>query len=132
MTSSLVGALPSATARLRRQPSKPGRLSALPRVLSDHSLSLHLNRSQSLTLSRPCLGLKSSSVVSRAYRFHGQTSWQSSQPKMRLPIGRRSGSGIGPLSSIVRYEMQRLASSSNGATIAPVGHASRHARHEPQ
>ena len=42
---------------------------------------------------------------------------------MRFPISARSGSGMLPASSIVRYEMQRRASSSYGATIAPVGHA---------
>ncbi len=37
-----------------------------------------------------------------------------------------------PGSSIVRYEMQRRASSSYGATIAPVGQTSMHARQVPQ
>ena len=40
--------------------------------------------------------------------------------------------GCCPSSSIVRYEMQRRASSSYGATIAPVGHAAMHAVHVPQ
>ena len=39
-----------------------------------------------------------------------------------------ASSGMLPVSSIVRYEMQRRASSSYGATIAPVGQASMHAR----
>ena len=34
-------------------------------------------------------------------------------------------------SSIVRYEMQRVASTVPGATMAPVGHADRHAVHSP-
>jgi hypothetical protein len=37
-----------------------------------------------------------------------------------------------PASSIVRYEMHRRASSSYGATIAPVGQAEMHAVQVPQ
>ena len=40
--------------------------------------------------------------------------------------------GCCPASSIVRYEMQRRASSSYGATIAPVGQTSMQAVHVPQ
>ena len=44
----------------------------------------------------------------------------------------RSSRGIAPWCSIVRYEMQRRASSTYASTNAPVGHASRHARQLPQ
>ena len=37
---------------------------------------------------------KSPTAVGVANLFHGQKSWQSSQPKIRLPIGARSCSGI--------------------------------------
>ena len=43
----------------------------------------------------------------------------------------RSGAAMAPRSSIVRYEMQRVASSTPGATSACVGHASRHSVHAP-
>ena len=67
-----------------------------------------------------------------AAALNGQTSWHTSQPNTRVPISGRSSRGIGPRCSIVRYEMQRRASSTNGPTNAPVGQASRQARHSPQ
>ena len=51
---------------------------------------------------------------------------------MRLPSAGRNVSGMAPSSSMVRYEMQRRASSSYGATMARVGHASMHAVQLPQ
>ena len=45
---------------------------------------------------------------------------------------RATRAGMAPLCSIVRYEMQRRASSSRGATIAPVGHTVMHALQRPQ
>ncbi len=51
---------------------------------------------------------------------------------MRLPIAARKSRGIGPLCSMVRYEMQRRASSRYGAGKAAVGQMSRQARQEPQ
>jgi hypothetical protein len=64
--------------------------------------------------------------------FQGQINWQSSQPKMRLPIsGRNSGSML-PSCSIVRYEMQRRASSRFGAVIACVGQMSMQRVQVPQ
>jgi hypothetical protein len=51
---------------------------------------------------------------------------------MRLPIAGRSASGISPWCSIVRYEMQRRASSWYGAVIAPVGQAGMQALQLPQ
>ena len=49
-------------------------------------VSDHANSSTSPPLSRPCRTAKSPTVVARANLFHGQKSWQSSQPKMRLPM----------------------------------------------
>ena len=80
ITSGEVGALPSATATLRNQRSKPMRRIALPRVFSRNSASLQANTSMSVARSSPCLTAKSFSAVGRANLFHGQTSWQSSQP----------------------------------------------------
>src|ERR1044071_968066 len=51
---------------------------------------------------------------------------------MRFPMAWRNSIGIGPFISIVRYEMQRRASSRNGAVIAFVGHAAMHLEHDPQ
>ena len=52
--------------------------------------------------------------ASVAWPFHGQGSWQRSQPKIQLPMAPRSGSGTGPRCSMVRYEMHWRASSTNG------------------
>src|SRR6266436_148690 len=41
-------------------------------------------------------------------------------------MGSRNSDGIAPRNSIVRYEMQRRASSTYGSTRALVGHASMH------
>jgi hypothetical protein len=49
-----------------------------------------------------------------------------------LPISGRSASGIAPLCSMVRYEMQRRASSSYGAVIARVGQMSMQRLQLPQ
>jgi hypothetical protein len=80
-------------------------------------------------------GVPRASATSRvggAWRFHGQTSWQMSQPKSQSPIGAWNSSAMAPRCSIVRYAMQRRASSAYGAGSAPVGHAVRHAVHVPQ
>jgi succinyl-CoA synthetase alpha subunit len=42
------------------------------------------------------------SLAVAAVLFHGHTSWQMSQPKMRLPRPARRAGGIGPASSMVR------------------------------
>ena len=42
--------------------------------------------------------------------FQGQNIWQSSHPKILLPIFFLNSKGIAPLCSMVRYEMQRVAS----------------------
>ncbi len=53
-------------------------------------------------LSSSALTCRRASCASLANLFQGQTARQSSQPKMRLPIGSRNSSGIWPLCSIVR------------------------------
>ena len=55
-----------------------------------------------------------------------------SQPKSHSPTDSSASGGSSPRCSIVQYEMQRRASSSRGATIAPVGHASMQRVHVPQ
>src|SRR5512138_3215506 len=54
-----------------------------------------------------------------------------SQPYTCVPIAGASADGISLLSSIVRYEMQRVESRTPGATIACVGHASMQSVHVP-
>src|SRR5271157_4405627 len=80
----------------------------------------------------PPRGWNSAKVVTGALRLNGQTSWQISQPYTCLPMASRNSSGIFPRNSMVRYEMQRRASSTYGSTSAPVGQASRHCRQFPQ
>ena len=80
--------------------SPPG--AALPSVRRRNPDSSHAHSSRSVALPSGVRTSKSGNAVRRAYLFHGQTSWQSSQPKTRLPIGARNGSGMGPSCSIVR------------------------------
>ena len=101
-TSGVEGALPSATARLRSQRSWPLRRIGLPSVRRRNSSSSHANSCGSVAVSRSLRARKSGSSVRLANLFQGQTSWQSSQPKMRLPIAGRSSCGIGPSCSMVR------------------------------
>src|SRR5216683_2514034 len=91
-----------------------------------------LNSAASIPASHSSAGLINSGRVcipsftaTGAHRFHGQTSWQISQPNTCRPMGSRSSSAIAPFFSIVRYAMHRDASISRGATSAPVGQASR-------
>src|SRR6185437_15178614 len=64
--------------------------------------------------------------------LYGHTSWHTSHPYRCSPIAPCNSAGISPLSSIVRYEMHRVASSMRGSTIAPVGQASMHRVQLPQ
>src|SRR5215469_4928605 len=77
-------------------------------------------------------GRNSAIDVRADLRFHGQTSWQMSQPKTVEPIAARNSSGITPRSSIVKYAIQRRASSTYGSTSASVGQASMQRVQEPQ
>ncbi len=72
------------------------------------------------------------SAASFANLFQGHTARQSSQPYIRFPIFGLKCSGTGLLLSIVRYEMQRRASSLYGFGNAFVGHTSRQEVHVPQ
>ena len=73
-------ALPSATARLRCQRSKPMRRIALPSVSRRKSSSRQAQRSSSRGASSAGRTSKSAIGLAVANLFHGQTSWQSSQP----------------------------------------------------
>ena len=53
---------------------------ALPAMRAEKSASVQLKSSTRLARSSPWRGAKSGSAVSCAKRFHGHTSWQSSQP----------------------------------------------------
>ena len=61
----------------------------------------------------------------------GHASWQSSQPYRRSPTAGRSSTGMAP-GRCSTQARQRLASMTPGATMAPVGQASRHRWHVPQ
>ena len=64
--------------------------------------------------------------------IQGHTSWQSSHPKILLPIAFLNCSGIAPRDSIVRYEIHLVASNIFGPTKALVGQASMQAEQLPQ
>ena len=69
-----------------------------PRFVSDYYISSG-KRGASSSFTRPV-----------SPPFHGQTSWQMSQPKIQLPSLGRNATGIGPRNSIVRYEMHSRGS----------------------
>ena len=73
-------ALPSATAQLRCQRSKPMRRIALPSVSRRKSSSRQAQSASSCGESSAGLTSNSASGLALANLFHGQTSWQSSQP----------------------------------------------------
>ena len=78
--SGLRGAFPSATAILRNQRSWPIRRMGLPAIRWRNSASLQAKRLTREAQSRPLRTVKSFSVLCGVWRFHGQTSWQSSHP----------------------------------------------------
>src|SRR5438067_2993696 len=63
--------------------------------------------------------------------FSGHTSWQSSHPYRRSPSAARNSTGNAP-GACTRWARQRRASRTPGETSAPVGHAGKQRRHEPQ
>ena len=74
-------ALPSATARLRCQRAWPMRRMALPSVRRRNSASSQAHSCSSVAPSKRVRARRSRAASQRrAYLFHGQTSWQSSQP----------------------------------------------------
>ena len=123
------------TRRCCRQPRQgscrsrltPARFIALPFNSARSSSSVCCHSPSSDGASRPARGTHALSEETpvEGVRFHGQTSWQMSQPYACRPMSSRALSGIAPLSSMVRYERQRVASMTCGSTSAPVGHASR-------
>src|ERR1700686_1238093 len=121
---SLFPLLPMAMAALRRRPERLVRRMGEPRKTSRNS-SADIWASQARAgFTNPGRGSNSVAVDAGALRFHGQTSWQISQPKTWRPMPTRRCSGIDPRFSIVRYEMHLLESSWYGARIASVGQAS--------
>src|SRR5437763_11647517 len=63
-------------------------------------------------------------------RLGGHASWQSSQPYKRSPSASRNSSGKSP-GAWRRWARQRRASSTPGATRAPVGQAGKQRVHVP-
>ena len=120
-------ALPIATAVLRRRPASAGRATAVPPRAPASSASLRRHRSASRGVSSPGLGCHSAAALDGAASFKGQTSWQTSHPKTRLPIAGRS---VGRNRSARLDGEVRRCSGSRRAPGAPqerpVGQASRH------
>src|ERR1035437_7772576 len=113
-----------AMATLRRRPERLVRRMGDPRKIARNS-SADISASQARAgFTKPGRGSNSGAVDAGALRFHGQTSWQMSQPKTWRPIPTRKSSGIDPRFSIVKYEMHLLESSWGGARIALGGQAS--------
>jgi hypothetical protein len=87
-------------ATFRRKPLYLVRFTGLPRNMDRNSSALkEANFSSGGANSR---GANAVSEVSGALRFHGQTSWQISQPNTCLPMDIRYRSGAGPRNSIVK------------------------------
>ena len=82
-TSSARPRLPSATQTLRRKPSRPARRTAVPSNVRGTRSSSSASQASSGVSTRNGRARVSSLCDARAKRFHGQTSRQSSQPKMR-------------------------------------------------
>lgn len=92
-------------------PIRLARMSGDPWNFWVNSWSVFISRISLRSSSSPAIGLmKSGSVVCLALKLCGQTSWHRSQPNIQSLIWGRSSSGIGPLFSIVRYEMHLRAS----------------------
>ena len=125
-------ALPRATQTLRSRPARPARRRAEPRISRrSWAAPSPSTRTRSRSAGEDGRSSGSGSVRAGAAALNGQTSWHTSQPNTRVPMAMRSSRGMGPRFSMVRYEMQRRASSDIGPLKAPVGHASRQARHSP-
>src|SRR5205085_1154775 len=73
-------AFPSPTAMFRSHLSCPIRRMALPSVNRRNSSSVHAKSFTSCAPESPSRSSKSGKALLRANLFHGQTSWQSSQP----------------------------------------------------
>ena len=103
--------LPAAIRQLRIKRARPVRFTGVFANSVRKAASSSAKRASSERMSISRLEERSCSCADFANLFHGQTARQSSQPKIRLPKAVRSARGITPLCSIVRYEMQRRASS---------------------
>src|SRR5215204_1310386 len=126
---------PAATQQLRRSPARPGRVRGVSPKCSSNFSSVRMPRTSVIFRYGPAPepAENSGQLLGMALRLlYGQTSWQTSQPKAQSPTARRSSRGISPVFSIVRYEIQSLASTTPGAFIAPVGQADMQRVHLPQ
>ena len=96
-------------AALRLSPAGFARIKAVPwnRVRSSSSLISTIRSAPGYDVE----GRKDGSPVSGAFRFHGHTLWQMSQPNCHGPSASASAGSMAPRCSMVRYEMQRRASS---------------------
>ena len=88
--------LPRTMAALRARPRRFVRIRAVPRNRWRNSSSDMLRISTESRPARSGRGCNAGSRAAGALRFHGQTSWQMSQPKSQSPTPGRSSSGMGP------------------------------------
>src|ERR1017187_31126 len=108
-----------AMATLRRRPERLVRRMGDPRKIARNS-SADISASQARAgFTKPGRGSNSGAVDAGALRFHGQTSWQMSQPKTWRPIPTRRSLGI----ELVRREncASRAGLNAAGAGAASVG-----------
>ncbi len=136
-TSSSVPTLPKTDEALRLRPASLARERGVCRNedanASCVSASTDRESVRGSELDSPGMGANAGSVASReCLWFHGQTSWQMSHPNRCSATIAACSDVCAPLSSMVRYEMHRRASSTRGATNAWVGHASRQRVQLPQ
>src|SRR5690606_14707681 len=113
-TSSALRRLPSTTAELRFNPRSFGRfigerLNAEENSDCDMDSSSSANDRASLPDSTGRDANEGSDSSRENLWLNGHTSWQMSHPYTLSPINSLMSSGIAPLSSMVRYEMQRVA-----------------------
>ncbi len=102
---------PMAIRTLRTKRSRPVRLTGVPEKRARKAASSRRARSARGGAARSSRWRSFASRPACANLFQGQTARQSSQPKTRLPMAARRSAGMWPLCSMVRYEMQRRASS---------------------
>lgn len=123
---------PTAINTFRTNRPRPIRLIGEPENRARNPESSSIARSARDGAAKSARPRNASCGETTAKRFQGHAARQSSQPYIRLPINGRRSSGIDPLCSIVRYEMQRVASSRYGAGNAAVGQAVRQREQDPQ
>src|SRR6186713_3260843 len=114
-------------------PSYLDRLRGECRKIFLNSSSVNASQSFVVKLRIAGIGVNSTVLLGLEKRFQGQTSWHTSHPNIQLSKRLCMFSGINiSFSSIVKYEIHLLPSTTPGETIASVGQASMHLVQVPQ